>query len=75
MPVESLSEEELSLQEEDPNMAAIMKGFDLDISRIEVRSGFEGESLEGSEKGYFEIDIDEAFGLASIDKPMQEDKR
>jgi len=74
MPVESLSEEELSLQEEDPNMAAIMKGFDLDISRVEVRSGFE-ESLEGNEKEHVGIDFDEAFGLASIDKPIEQDKR
>ena len=76
MPVESLSKEELSLQEEDSNMSAIMKGFDLDIDRIEVRSGFEEVTLEGNEKEYLGIDIDEAFGLASLDKqPMQDEKR
>lgn len=76
IPVESLSKEELSLQEEDPNMSAIMKGFDLDIDRIEIRSAFEEVTLEGNEKEFLGIDIDEAFGLASFDKqPMQDDKR
>lgn len=74
MPVESLLKEELALQDEDPNMAAIMKGFDLDIDRVEVRSGFEEHTLDGNENRYLGFDFDEAFGLASLDSPTPRDK-
>lgn len=74
MPVESISKKELVLQDEDPNMAAIMQGFDLDIDRIEVRSGFEEHTLDANESRYLGLDLDEAFGLASLDKPTPRDK-
>lgn len=75
IPVESLSKEELSLQAEDPNMPAIMRGFDLDIDRIQVRSGFEEMTLEGNESEYLGVNIDHAFSMASLNKPIRDNER
>lgn len=74
MPVDFLSKDKVALQEEDPNISAILKGFDLDIDRIGMRSGFEDNTLEGNENRYLGLDFDEAFGLASLDKPTPGDK-
>jgi hypothetical protein len=70
MPVDSISKEDLALKDEDPNLSAIMRGFDLDTSRIDVRSGFEEQvSLDGNEQEYLgRVDFDEAFGIAGLDR-------
>lgn len=62
MPVGIVTKEELQLQDENPNMKSIMRGFGLNVDRISA-------TLEGNEQEYLGVDMEEAFGLANFDKP------
>lgn len=73
MPVGDITKEELQLQDEDPNIKSIMRGFDLDLDRIEMRTGFEETPLE-NEKALLGVDLEEAFGLSSLDKPLTKEQ-